>query len=152
MPNQFENPDLHDDVSTTASFNLNDLQNSKIGFDNTVINEESILNFILRRHLKYKDKYLIPEYQCNQIFEDIKTIIRYNTQLTVSFIRATQQQYANSKADIIPIICNYLETNNNIYNLLNEKIGNKGKYIFYLDQNNLKKFNFILLLSPSRLD
>jgi hypothetical protein len=49
-----------------------------------------------RTYIKYKDKFLIPKYQCDEIFEDIFNLMRLNNNGKYQFIDNCERIYTNN--------------------------------------------------------
>jgi len=64
--------------------------------------------FYMRLYLKFKDKYLIAEYKCDEIFDDINNIIRVNNTHLLDLIKKTKTEY-NNDATTINVIESHLD-------------------------------------------
>ena len=67
-------------------------------------------NFYMKLYLKLKDKYLIQKYKCNEIFEDINSIIEMNNKNVIELIRSCKENYSQN-TDITRILEDHLNGN-----------------------------------------
>ena len=79
-------------------------------------------NFYMRLYLKLKDKYLIPKYKCDEIFEDINEIIKLNNNYVIDMINGCRRTY-NKDKDLSVIIEDTLRSES-VY----EKVHKKNKH------------------------
>ncbi len=110
-------------------FTNNSLTNDSINNENvsdTTTFEKNMSSYLLRTYLKYKDKYLIPEYICDEIFKDMSSILDFNTNTILSFIENCQKQYNGIDNSLISIITTYLRSFNTIKSIIKMQLGKTG--------------------------
>lgn len=87
--------------------------------------QQNISNFeqyYMKLYLKLKDKYLIAQYKCDEIFEDINKIIKLNNSNTLDLITHCKSNYESSK------VLDIIENNINNENTLFENVHARLKY------------------------
>jgi hypothetical protein len=114
----------HNEILNNKILTNDSMNNENVSDTNNF--EKQMSNYLLRTYLKYKDKYLIPEYICDEIFKDTSSILDFNTNSIVLFIENCQKQYNGNDTLLIPTITTYLKSFNTIKSIIKNQIGKTG--------------------------
>ena len=79
--------------------------------------------FYMMLYLKLKDKYLIAKYKCDEIFEDIDSIVKINNNNIIDLINHSKKIYSNG-TNLIEIVETHLNKNKTLF----EQVHNKNRF------------------------
>lgn len=104
----FEN-DLNNDIEMALDEQIDENVNEYINYYIKLpTNRKNLINFYLRLFLKLKDKYLIASYKCEEIFDDIDSIIKINNSNLLDLINHSKQTSNNNDKIVLETVVNHL--------------------------------------------
>ncbi|RNA39862.1 hypothetical protein BpHYR1_010379 [Brachionus plicatilis] len=106
-----DEPMINDITSSTDVVNSNPPPGKAI--QNNIVNVDKLVyEFYVKNYLKYKDKYLVPKYVCDEIYGDINYLIKLNNDTIDNYIKLMSQNLREQDAKLLNSVSLFLKNNN----------------------------------------
>ena len=112
---EYDSPSYENDYSTDQMILEEDEFLHKIN-----LNFKNLEQFYMKLYLKLKDKLLIAKYKCDEIFEDIDSIIKLSNKNMIDLINHSKKMYTED-TNILKIVEDHIDTNNTLFENVHKK-------------------------------